>query len=144
MKLLSGMCTSRMTYLKVPKCEIFVMISYTERSYLGRWLGDWSRKIDIWTFLGWYSLLCFFIDDWFINKKCLASTQHVVKQAGKFSKLFAVLEPSLKIICPKLCHRQKLISCGLSYRQKLFPACWAIGKKFVLHAQRSQKNLSKI
>jgi hypothetical protein len=108
------------------------------------------------------------------GKNCLGRTQYAVKQVGKFSKLFAMAEPLLKVICRELSHQQKLFPVGwdiiknyfshadssaknarifllakivsreLSLRFKLFPKSWVISKNFFLRAECLRKKLTFI
>jgi hypothetical protein len=43
-------------------------VIYIERSRLGRWLEEWTKKNYLCEVLGWYPPFCFFTDDWVCGK----------------------------------------------------------------------------
>ena len=59
--------------------DIRDQVIYTERSHLGGWLEDWTKKNNLCKLLGWYSPFCFLTDDWVCSKNYSPSTEYAVK-----------------------------------------------------------------
>ncbi len=99
--------------------ELFI----TERSHLGRWLGDCSKNPYLKIF--WLIFVILFV--WWWQRQKLLSKHLAI---GKI--FFANNKPSLKIICRELSHRQKLFPWAELLAKIILKVWWPYATLFAL------------